>query len=88
VIGWGWFYLSTILDDFSRFIVAWKLCTTMKAAEVTEAIEMALAASGLDGCRHQPRLLSDNRSSYVASDLATWLGNRGSTTCAKRPIIR
>src|SRR6202011_4393156 len=31
VIGWGWFYLSTILDDFSRYIIAWKLCTTMKA---------------------------------------------------------
>jgi putative transposase len=27
VIGWGWFYLSTVLDDFSRYIVAWKLCT-------------------------------------------------------------
>ncbi len=36
VIGWGWFYLSTILDDFSRYIIAWKLCTTMKAADVTE----------------------------------------------------
>jgi putative transposase len=31
VIGWGWFYLSTILDDYSRYIIAWKLCTTMKA---------------------------------------------------------
>ena len=31
VMGWGWFYLSTILDDFSRYIVAWKLCTTMKS---------------------------------------------------------
>jgi transposase-like protein len=31
VTGWGWFYLSTILDDFSRYIIAWKLCTTMKA---------------------------------------------------------
>ena len=31
VIGWGWFYLSTVLDDFSRYIVAWKLCTSMKA---------------------------------------------------------
>ena len=33
VIGWGWFYLSTILatilDDFSRYIIAWKLCTTI-----------------------------------------------------------
>ncbi len=30
VTGWGWYYLSTVLDDFSRFIVAWKLCATMK----------------------------------------------------------
>ena len=35
VTGWGWFYLSTVLDDFSRYIVAWKLCTTMKAEDVT-----------------------------------------------------
>ena len=33
VIGWGWFYLSTILDDYSRYIIAWKLCTTMKASD-------------------------------------------------------
>ena len=31
--GWGWFYLSTILDDHSRYIIAWKLCTTMKASD-------------------------------------------------------
>ncbi|MBI1649836.1 hypothetical protein I9S53_08065 [Hyphomicrobium sulfonivorans] len=30
VIGWAYFYLSTILDDFSRDIIAWKLCTTMR----------------------------------------------------------
>lgn len=36
VIGWGWFYLSTILDDYSRYIIAWKLCTTMKSGNVTE----------------------------------------------------
>ena len=45
VIGWGWFYLSTILDDFSRYIIAWKLCTIMKAEEVTETLNLALAAS-------------------------------------------
>ena len=36
VIGWGWFYLSTILDDYSRYIVAWKLCTSMKVDDVTD----------------------------------------------------
>jgi len=79
VIGWGWFYLSTILDDYSRFIVAWKLCTTMKAADVTATIELALTASGLDGGGKRPRLLSDNGSSYIASDLATWLHDAGMT---------
>jgi transposase InsO family protein len=32
VIGWGWYYPSTILDDYSRYIVAWKMCTTMAHA--------------------------------------------------------
>ena len=81
VIGWGWFYLSTVLDDFSRYIVAWKLCTTMKAVDVTDTLEQALAASGLDrpNVVHRPRLLSDNGSSYIAGDLAVWLKGQGIT---------
>ena len=79
VTGWGWFYLSTILDDFSRYIIAWKLCTTMKAVDVTETLDLALAASNLDGANvvHRPRLLSDNCSSYIAGELAEWLDERG-----------
>jgi putative transposase len=75
VIGWGWFYLSTILDDYSRYIIAWKLCTTMKAADVTDTLKLALKASGCDKARvaHKPRLLSDNGSSYISGDLAEWL---------------
>ena len=75
VIGWGWFYLSTVLDDFSRYIIAWKLCTTMKADDVTATLEMALDASGLDKAKvlRRPRLLSDNGSSYVSDDLAKWM---------------
>jgi transposase InsO family protein len=75
ITGWGWYYLSTVLDDFSRFIVAWKLCATMKAQDVTATLDLALAASGLDQMTvvHRRRLLSDNGSSYVASDLADWL---------------
>ena len=81
VTGWGWFYLSTILDDFSRYIIAWKLCTTMKASDVTETLEMALKASGMDRANvvHRPRLLSDNGSSYIAGDLAEWLGDHNIT---------
>ncbi|WP_408906323.1 IS3 family transposase [Muricoccus nepalensis] len=78
VTGWGWFYLSTVLDDFSRYIVAWKLCTTMAASDVTETLEEALAASGCDQAKalHRPRLLSDNGPCYIADDLAKWLDEK------------
>ncbi|MDR6306492.1 hypothetical protein GGQ85_004225 [Nitrobacter vulgaris] len=60
VSGWGWFDLSTVLDDFSRYIIVWKLCTTMKAEDATDTLTMALQASGCDSARvvQRPRLLS------------------------------
>ena len=75
IIGWGWYYLSTILDDYSRYIIAWKLCSTMRASDVTETIELALAASGCDQAvvQHKPRLLSDNGSCYISGELAEWM---------------
>ena len=78
VIGWGWFYLSTILDDFSRYIIAWKLCTTMKAEDVTDTLNLALVASGCDQAtvRQRPRLLSDNGPCYIARELSDWLQDR------------
>ncbi|MDW3181144.1 MAG: IS3 family transposase [Roseobacter sp.] len=79
VLGWGWFYLSTVLDDYSRYIVSWKLCTTMRTEDVTDTLELALQASGCDQVHvvHKPRLLSDNGSSYVSGDLAEWLQDKG-----------
>jgi RNA-directed DNA polymerase len=79
ITGWGWYYLSTVLDDYSRYIVAWKLCATMRADDVTATLDLALKASGLDHVTvlHRPRLLSDNGSSYVAEDLAKWLDGKG-----------
>jgi transposase InsO family protein len=78
ITGWGWYYLSTILDDYSRYIVAWKLCVTMKAQDVTETLDLALAKSGLDQVNvgHRPRLLSDNGASYISGDLAEWLDDK------------
>jgi transposase InsO family protein len=78
VVGWGWFYLSTVLDDFSRYVVAWRLCAGMAAADVTDTLELALAASGCTQARvrHRPRLLSDNGPGYLAGELAKWLDER------------
>jgi transposase InsO family protein len=79
VIGWGWFYLSTILDDFSRYVIGWKLCGTMRAEDVTDTLDISMAASGCDSATvlHKPRLLSDNGSSYIACDLAIYLEDKG-----------
>ena len=78
ITGWGWYYLSTILDDYSRYIVAWKLCATMTAQDVTDTLDLALAKSGLDQVNigHRPRLLSDNGASYISADLAEWLDDK------------
>jgi putative transposase len=78
IIGWGWMYLSTVLDDFSRYIIAWKLCTNMRAEDVTDTLDLALAASGCDSATvlHKPRLLSDNGPSYIAGELAEYIEAR------------
>jgi transposase InsO family protein len=51
----------------------------MRAADVTDTLELALAASSCHSAKvaHKPRLLSDNGSSYVSSDLAEWLKEHG-----------
>ena len=79
ITGWGWYFLSTVLDDFSRYIVAWRLGPALCASDVTATLDQALAASGLDHTTvtQRPRLLSDNGSSYVAGDLGKWLEAKG-----------
>ena len=90
VVGWGWFYLSTVLDDFSRYILAWKLCTTMGAADVTETLRLALTAAGLNSAtvRQRPRLLSDNGPSYLSAQLGSWLAEHGMTHTRGQPYHR
>ena len=63
-----------LLDAFSRFIIAWRLCATMSATDVSDTLEDALKFTGLDQVkvRHKPRLLSDNGPSYISTELATY----------------
>jgi putative transposase len=48
IIGWGWPYLSTILDGFSHYVIAWELCPGMTSRDVTETLEIAMQASNLE----------------------------------------
>jgi putative transposase len=47
VTGWGWYYLSTILYDFSRYIIAWKLTRSMSAEDVKDTLDLAVRKSGV-----------------------------------------
>jgi len=55
IIGWGWYYLSTILDDFSRFIVAWRFGPTKHTTDVTTTLENARAFAELDHAAQRPK---------------------------------
>jgi len=78
VTGWGWYFLSTILDDYSRYIIAWRLSSTMGAEDVTETLDRAVEKTGVTDVRlrHRPRLLSDNGPAYVSKELREYLAER------------
>lgn len=75
IMGWGWYYLCTVLDDYSRYILAWRLSPTMAATDVEETLNQAIVKTDLTQIQvcHRPRLLSDNGPSFLAKDLKTYL---------------
>ena len=81
ITGWGWYYLSTVLDDFSRYIISWKLTTTMAAEDVTATLDDALSQTGIEKVQvaHRPRLLSDNGPCYISKELAEYLDGKNMT---------
>jgi transposase InsO family protein len=78
VVDWGWYYLSTVLDDYSRYILAYKLSPTMNAQDAEDTLKIALAKADIDKVKvyHKPRLLSDNGPAYHSADLAQFLKER------------
>ena len=72
IIGWGWYYLSTVLDDYSRYIVHWELCEGMKVQDVKRTVDRAIIKAKIV-TKQRPRLLSDNGSCYIAGELKTYL---------------
>ena len=87
VIDWGWRYLATILDDFSRYVIAWELRQGMTAEDVTSVLDLAVERAGVEGvpAARRPRLLSDNGSAYISGELRDYLENRGMDHTRGRP---
>lgn len=66
IIGWGWYYLATMMDDYSRYIIYWELCSNMESSDAMRVVGQALQKTGLTE-KNRPRLLTDNGSCYVSS---------------------
>jgi len=78
VVDWGWYYLSTVLDDYSRYILSYTLSQTMNAKDAERTLKFALSKAEIDKVKvyHKPRLLSDNGPAYHSKELAKFLTER------------
>ena len=74
-MGWGYYYLVTVLDDYSRFILAWKLQRDMTADSLIEVVQLAIDATGMTEVpvEDHTKLLSDNGSGYVSRAFRDYL---------------
>jgi putative transposase len=75
VVGWGYYYLVTVMDDYSRFILAWKLQKDMSANSLIEVVQDAVDATGMTDVPvdDRTRLLSDNGAGYVSRAFRDYL---------------
>jgi transposase InsO family protein len=71
----GYYYMVTVMDDFSRFIIAWELKIDMTAASFIDVVQEAVDATGMTDvpieCR--TKLLSDNGPGYISRAFREYL---------------
>ncbi len=79
VKNWGWYFMISVLDDYSRKILAWKLQSSFRAGDFSEVIEMACEFTGMDEVLpgRRARLLSDRGSALVSGEFGDYLETRG-----------
>ena len=67
VIDWGYYYLVSVLDDFSRFILAWDLKVDMAGGSLEDVVQ-AVDLTGMTDVPLEDRtvLLSDNGAGYIS----------------------
>ena len=75
VSGWGFYYLVTVMDDFSRFILAWKLQRDMTSDSFIEVVQDAVDLTGMTDVpwEHRTKLLSDNGPGYISHSFEEYL---------------
>jgi len=76
VVGWGYYYMVTVMDDYSRSILAWKLQLEMTSDSLIQVVQLAIDATGMTEVplADRTRLLSDDGSGYVSRAFREYLG--------------
>jgi transposase InsO family protein len=79
VKNWGWFYLISVLDDYSRRILAWRLQLNMTHGAFSEVVEEAFEKTGMESVpeNKRPLLLTDNGSALISKDFGDYLEAKG-----------
>jgi len=72
---WGWYYLETVMDDFSRFILSWDLKTDMTGGSLEDVVQKAVDFTGMTDVPVEDRtvLLSDNGAGYISQQFNQYL---------------
>jgi putative transposase len=75
VMGWGWYYLVTVMDDFSRLILAWDIKVDMTGSSLEDIVQMAVDFTGMTDVPLEDRtvLLSDNGAGYISQQFNEYL---------------
>ena len=78
VVGWGYYYLISVLDDYSRMIVGWRVQTSMSSADIIEVVQDAVEFTGQPTAPVEPgpTLLSDNGPGFLSRALDEFLRAR------------
>ncbi len=75
---WGWFFLISVLDDYSRKILAWDLKKSMKADDFSDVIELACEFTDItEPGENKVRLVTDNGPALISKDFGNYLEEKG-----------
>lgn len=80
-IGGTFFFLCSLLDGFSRYIVHWELRETMKEWEVETIVQRGLERFHGE----KPRIISDNGPQFIARDFKSFVRIQGLTHVRTSP---
>ena len=75
VVGWGWYFITGILDDYSRYLINYRVVKDMTGQTIQELVQDAVEITGMQDVpvRKRVKLLTDNGSGYISGPFNEYL---------------